>query len=159
MVAFRAKVDGKWQANFQRRLRCRVTGLRPSGLPNLPFSLVLSPPPFVLHFPSCFPFFLQFFLFSPFSLLPPFFAFFSTLFQHFSFTSSNFQLFPAFFGQSDRLHVTPVSAMCPTRHLPHTGRDTLWKMMFAYFSAFLGTFKKTGSYLVKRQKRKVFAFT
>ena len=45
MVAFRAKVDGTWQAKFPRRLRHRVTGLRPSGLPNLPFSLVLSFPP------------------------------------------------------------------------------------------------------------------
>ena len=88
MVAFRAKVDGTWQAKFQRRLRYRVAGLRPSGLPNLPFSLSLPFPP---SSSNSFPFpnvFSNFFLFSPFSLLPSFFFpfFFHSLpviFHHF----------------------------------------------------------------------------
>ena len=73
MVASRAKVDGPWQALSQRRLRYRVTGLRPSGLPNLPFSLFLPFPPFSSASLLFFPFFLQFSLFSPF---PSFFPFF-----------------------------------------------------------------------------------
>ena len=47
---------------------------------------------FLLHFPSCFPFFLQCFLFSP----------------------------QRFLVKATRLHVTPLSAMCFVRHLPHT---------------------------------------
>ena len=47
----------------------RVTGLRLSGLPNLPFSFVLSFPPLSSNSLS-FLFFLQFFFFSPLSLLP-----------------------------------------------------------------------------------------
>ena len=75
MVAFCAKVDGTWQALSQRRLRCRVTGLRP----NLSFSLFLPP------FSSLSPFFSFFLLFYhsfhtfPSSLL--FFHLFSTVFQ------------------------------------------------------------------------------
>ena len=65
-VAFRAKVDGTWQAKFQRRLRYRATGLRPSGLPNLPFSLFLPFSSFVLFF----------------SLFSPFFTFFLIFFLH-----------------------------------------------------------------------------
>ena len=125
MVAFRAKVDGTWQAKFPRRLRHRVTGLRPSGLPNLPFSLVLSFPPFSSASP-------------PFSLFSPTFTLFSlslfpSLFFHFfPQFSSNFpsppltsSFFQRFLVKATRLHVTPLSAMCPTRHLPHTGRDML----------------------------------
>ena len=82
MVAFRAKVDGTWQAKFQRRLRYRVAGLRPSGLPNLPFSLSQSFPPSSSNsfpFPNVFSNFLHF---SPFSLLPSFFfSFFFSVYQ------------------------------------------------------------------------------
>ena len=77
MVAFRAKVDGTWQAKFQRRLRYRVAGLRPSGLPNLPFSLSLPFPPSSsnsLLFPNVFSNFSSFHPFSPPSIL--FFTFF-----------------------------------------------------------------------------------
>ena len=92
MVAFRAKVDGTWQPKFQRRLRYRATGLRPSGLPNLPFSLVVTFFSFVLHFSPCFPFFLFFSIFSPFSFLPSLFVLF-------------FHMFPIIV-----LHVLPFSA-------------------------------------------------
>ena len=66
MVAFRAKVDGTWQAKFQRRLRYRVAGLRPSGLPNLPFSRFFS---FFRssHYFSLFPSFFFVFFFHKFS--------------------------------------------------------------------------------------------
>ena len=121
---------------------------RPSALwasqPSLLSCSLLST--FLLRFTSLFSFFLQCFLSSPFSLFP---SFFFTFFPQFS---SNFpsppltsRFFQRFLVKATRLHVTPLSAMCSTRHLPHTGRDTLWKMIFAYFSAFLGTFKKTGS--------------
>ena len=40
----------------------------------------------------------------------------------------------------------------------HTGRATLWENIFAYFSTFLGTFKKR-SQLRETLKKKVFAFT
>ena len=82
MVAFRAKVDGTWQAKFPRR----VTGLRPSGLPNLPFSLVLSFPPFSSASPPFSLFFSNVFSFLPFpsSLLffSPFFHSFPVIFLH-----------------------------------------------------------------------------
>ena len=124
MVAFRAKVDGKWQANFQRRLRYRLTGLRPSGLPNLPFSLVLSPPPLsstslpVSHsFPN----------FSSFHPFPSSLIFFPFFFPHFPSTFPSppspppiFSFFQRFLVKATRLHVTPLSAMCFVRHLPHT---------------------------------------
>ena len=78
MVAFRAKVDGTWEAKFQRRLRYRVAGLRPSGLPNLPFSLSLPFPP---SSSNSFPF-PNFSSFHPFpSSLPFFFTLFSTVYQ------------------------------------------------------------------------------
>ena len=116
VVAFRAKVDGTWQAKFQRRLRYRVAGLRPSGLPNLPFSLSLPFPP---SSSNSFPFPYVFSNFSSFHIFPsslPFFPFFSTVYQQFSITSFNFTLFPAFFGQSDASPCDPLSAMCTTRH-------------------------------------------
>ena len=81
MVAFRAKVDGTWQAKFQRLLRHRVTGLRPSGLPNLPFSLVLSFPPFSSASPPFSLFFSNVFSFHPFPSSLLFFSLFSTVFQ------------------------------------------------------------------------------
>ena len=111
MVAFRAKVDGTWQAKFQRRLRYRVAGLRTSGLPNLPFSLSLPFPPSSSN-SQCF---LQFFLFSPFSLLPSFF--FSLFFPQFT---SNFpslpsisRFFPRFLVKATRLHVTLCQQCAP----------------------------------------------
>ena len=125
MVAFRTNVDGTWQAKFSRRLRHRVTGLRPSGLPNLPFSLVLSfPPSSSLHLP--FLFFSQ--MFSLFSLFPhpfSFFIFFPQFSSNFPSPPLTSRFFQRFLVKATRLHVTPLSAMCPTRHLPHTGRDML----------------------------------
>ena len=120
MVTFLAKVDGTWQAKFQRRLRHRVTGLRPSGLPNLPFSLVLSFPPFSSASPP-FSLFLQCFLFSPFFPLP--FSFF-TFFPQFSSNFPSPPLTSRFFQRFlvDASPCDPLSAMCPTRH---TGRDML----------------------------------
>ena len=85
MVAVRAKVDGKWQAKFQRRLRYRVTGLRPSGLPNLPFSVFLSFPPFSsasLLFPILSP------IFPLFTRSPPPFFFCPAIFHHLLLSSS-----------------------------------------------------------------------
>ena len=126
MVAFRAKVDGTWQAKFQRRLRHRVTGLRPSGLPNLPFSLVLSFPPLSSNSLSFLFFSPIFLLFTPFP--PPFpslVPFFPTIFQHFSFVSSHFPLFPAFFGQADMSLCNFLAIFVP-REAPQTSeRDML----------------------------------
>ena len=79
MVAFRAKVDGTWQAKFQRRLRYRVAGLRPSGLPNLPFSLSLPFPP---SSSNSFPFPNVFSNFSSFHPFPSSLPFFFPLFFH-----------------------------------------------------------------------------
>ena len=126
MVAFRAKVDGTWQAKFQRRLRHRVTGLRLSGLPNLPFSLVLSFPPFSSNS-------LSFLFFSPifllFTLFPSSLLFFSPFFPQFSsnFPSAPpiFHFFQYFLAKATCLSVTPSPTLCTTRHLPHTGRDML----------------------------------
>ena len=119
MVAFRAKVDGTWQAKFQRRLRHRVTGLRPSGLPNLPFSLVSLPPPLSSNSLSFLFFSPIFLLFTPFP--PPFpslVPFFPTIFQHFSFISSHFPLFPVFsLVKPTCLSVTSLPTLCPLRHL------------------------------------------
>ena len=116
MVAFFAKVDGTWQAKFQRRLRHRVTGLRPSGLPNLPFSLVLSFPPFSSASPP-FSLFLQCFLFSPFFPLPfSFFTFFPQFSSNFPSPPLTSRFFQRFLVKATRLHVTPLSAMCTTRH-------------------------------------------
>ena len=116
-VAVRAKVDGKWQAKFQRHLRYRATGFRPSGLPNLPFSLFLSFPP--LSSTS-----LSFSIFSPFfplfTLFPP--PFFFSFFLHFSnnFPSpSHVPLFPAFSGQSD---ASPCDHC--VSNVPHKAQDT-----------------------------------
>ena len=93
---------GNGRPKYQRRLRYRVTGLRPSGLPNLPFSLVLPFPPFSS---ASLPFSLFFSNFSSFHPFPSsllfFFPFFPTIFKQFSFTFYYFLLFPWFFGQSD----------------------------------------------------------
>ena len=89
MVAFRAKVDGTWQAKFQRRLRYRVAGLRPSGLPNLPFTLALPFPPSSSNsfpFPNVFSNFSSFHTFPyslPFFFFPLFFHNLPVIFHHF----------------------------------------------------------------------------
>ena len=115
MVAFRAKVDGTWQAKFQRRLRYPATSLRPSGLPNLPFSLVLPFPPLSSTFPI-FPILSP--IFSLFTLFFPslFFLFFPKFPSTFPSPSPTFRFFQRFLAKATRLHVTPLSAMCPTRH-------------------------------------------
>ena len=120
MVAFRAKVDGKWQALSQRCLRYRVAGLWPSGFPNLPFSLFLSFPPFSsasLPFSHAFSNFPSFHFFSIFP--SPFFPLFSTICQHFSFTFSHFPLFLPFFGQSDASPCNPLVS-----NVPHEAQNT-----------------------------------
>ena len=118
MVAFRAKVDGTWQAKFQRRLRYRVAGLRPSGLPNLPFSLSLPFPP---SSSNSFPFPNVFFNFSSFHPFPSSLPFFSPFFPQFTsnFPSLPFTLFPAFSGQSD---ASPCDPFVSNVH--HEARDT-----------------------------------
>ena len=69
-----------------------VTGLRPSGLPNLPFSLFLSFPPLSSNSPLFSVFFSNFSSFHPFpSSLPSSCPLFSHKFP-------DFPLFPAFFG-------------------------------------------------------------
>ena len=95
-----------------------VTGLRLSGLPNLPFSLVLSFPPLSSNSLS-FLFFLQFFFFSPLSLLPslllsPFFPQFSSIFPSSPLTSRFFQ---HFLVKPTCLSVTSLPTLCPARHL------------------------------------------
>ena len=103
-----------------------VTGLRPSGLPNLPFSLVLSFPPLSSNSLSFLFFSPIFLLFTPFP--PPFpslVPFFPTIFQHFSFISSHFPLFPAFFGQADMSLCNFLANFVP-REAPQTSeRDML----------------------------------
>ena len=121
---------------------------RPSALwvsqPSLLSCSLLST--FLLRFPSLFSFFLQIFLFSPFSFFPSLFLFFFPQF------SSNFpsppptsRFFRRFLAKATRLHVTPLLAMCPTRHLHTQGRGALCKRIFACFSAFLGHIQKKGS--------------
>ena len=135
MVAFRAKVDGKWQALFQWCLRYRVAGLRPSGFPNLPFSL-FSPfhlaPPLLSLFP----------ILSPFSLFPSFFFFFPQFSSNFPSPSPTFRFSSRFWVKATRLHVTPLSTMCSTRHRILRRTRHVVKEDFAGFSAFSGTFKK-----------------
>ena len=106
---------GKFPTTF-----CGIVCNRPAAQPSLlsffyPF-LFSSLSPFS-HFSLC----------SHFSLLPSFF--FSPFFPQFS---SNFhspplilRVFHRFLVKATRLHVTPLSAMCFVRHLPHTRRDTL----------------------------------
>ena len=132
MVAFRAQLDGTWQTKFQRSLRYRVTGLRPSGFPNLLFSLFLPP------FSSLSPFFPFFFfpLFSHFYLSFFLKKFFPLIFQHVSFTFSHLPLFPVFLAKATCLHVTPLSAMCPTRHRIMRRTRHVVKEDFDCFSAF-----------------------
>ena len=135
---------------------------RPSALwasqPSLLSCSLLST--FLLQFSLFSLFFSNFSSFHPFSLFPSlFFTFFPQFSSNFPSAPPIFHFFQYFLAKATCLSVTPSPTLCTTRHLPHTGRDTLWRMIFAYFSAFLGTFKKTGSYLEKHQKRKVFAFT
>ena len=134
MVAFRTKVDGKWQAKFQRRLRYRATGLRPSGLPNLPFSVF-------------------------FSLLPSFFLkHFSTFSNNFPSLPLIFRLFQRFLVQATRLQVTTLSAMC------HKAQDTETNATccgrgFCLFLRILRHIQKKGPNYVNSIKRKVLRFT
>ena len=148
MVAFRAKVDGTWQAKFQRRLRYRVAGLRPSGLPNLPFSLSLPFPP---SSSNSFPFPNVFSNFPLFTLFPPPFLFFFPFF--FPQFTSNFpslpsisRFFPAFFGQSDASPCDPLSAMCTTRHGILKRTRHVLKEDFCIFFGIFGHIQKRGSY-------------
>ena len=154
MVAFRAKVDGTWQAKFQRRLRYRVTGLRPSGFPNLPFSLFLPFLPFSSASLSFFPIFAPFF--------PSFHTFHSSLFFFFFFR--NFRTFPSpslilcdfprFLVKATRLHVSPLPAMCPTRHRIMRPTRHVVKEDFCLFLCILGTFKKRVLLQVKKMRMK-----
>ena len=143
----------------QRRLRYRVAGLRPSASqPSLLSFSHLST--FLLQFFPLSHFFSFFFLFSPF-FHPPFLFFFPffhslpVIFHHFL----QFHAFSSFFGQSDASPCDPLSAMCTTRHGILKRTRHVLKEDFCIFLGIFGTFKKTVSYLAKRQKRKVFAFT
>ena len=103
-----------------------VTGLRLSGLPNLPFSLVLSFPPLSSNSLSFLFFSPIFLLFTPFP--PPFpslVPFFPTNFQHFSFISSHFPLFPAFFGQAD-MSLCNFLANFVSREAPQTSERDMF---------------------------------
>ena len=144
MVAFRAKVDGKWQANFQRRLRYRLTGLRPSGLPNLPFSLVLSPPPLSstsLPVSHSFPNFSSFHLF-PSSL--PFFPFFPQFTSNFSSLPSSSRFFQRFLVKATRLHVTLCQQCAPRGTGYRSERDMLRKCILHNSQHFWEHSKKEG---------------
>ena len=138
MVAFRAKVDGTWQAKFPTTFATSCN--RPSALwasqPSLLSCSLFST--FLLRFTSLFSFFLHCFLFSPFSLFPSlFFTFFSTIFQYFSFTSSHFPLFLAFFGQSETSSCDPFVSNVP-HEAPHTHRTR--HVVKEDFCIFLGIF-------------------
>ena len=152
MVAFRAKVDGTWQAKFQRRLRYLVTRLRP----NLPFSLVLPFPPLSSTspiFPTLSPIFSLFTLFS----LPFFFFLF---FPHFSSTfpspSPTFSFFPAFLAKVTRLHVTPLSAMCSTRHRILRRTRHVVKEDFCLILGIFRNIQKKGSKLREKHTKRRF---
>ena len=110
------EMAGKFPTTFA------VSSNRPSALwASQPSLLSCSlPSTFVLHFPSCFPFFLQCFLISPFSLLPSFFPCFPHFSSNFPSPPPIFRFFQRFLVKATRLHVTPLSAMCFVRHLPHT---------------------------------------
>ena len=142
MVAFRAMVDGQWQAKLQRRLRYRVTGLRPSGLPNLPFSLVLPFPPLSSTFLPFLFLFYNFLSFHPFpSSLPFSCSLFPTIFQQFSFTFSHFLLFPGFLAKATRLSVTSLPTLCSARHLTQANA-TCCESAFLHIFGILRHFQK-----------------
>ena len=121
MVAFRAKVDGTWQAQFQRRLRYRVAGLRPSGLPNLPFSLSLPFPPSSSNsflFPNVFS---NFSSFHPFPSSLPFFFFISQFTSNFPSLPSISRFFPRFLVNTFlKQRLEQNSTMMSTSHLPRS---------------------------------------
>ena len=123
MVAFRAKVGRTWQPKFQRRLRNRAASLPPSGLPNLPFSLVLPFPPLSSNsLPFSLFFSPIFLLFTPLPLpFPLFFPFFPTFSSTFPSLSPIFCLFPDFFGQSDASLCNFLANFMP-REAPHTSK-------------------------------------
>ena len=50
-----------------------------------------------------------------------------SFFSNFPSPSPLFCFFQRFLVKATRLHVTSLSAMCTTRHLPLSGRDMLWK--------------------------------
>ena len=123
MVDCPAKVNGKWQAKFQRRSRYRVTSPRPSGLPNLPFPLFHLSPPLL----SCFP--------SPFLCPSPFFfSFFPHFFQQFSFTFTNCPAFSSVFGSKRRVSVRLLCQQCAPRGTSDTQDATCCGRGFLHIS-------------------------
>ena len=130
---------------FQRRLPYRVTGLRPSGLPNLPFSLVLSFSSFVHSFSN----FLSFHLFHTSLLFFRFFPQFSIIFPSLFHT---FRFFQRFLAKATRLHVTPLSAMRSTKHRILRRTRYVVKENFCLFLGILWHIQKKGPNHVKSQK-------
>ena len=133
-----------------------VTGLRLSGLPNLPFSLFHFCPPIL----SLFSFFLQFFFFSLLSLLPslllsPSFPQISSIFPSSPLTSRFFQ---HFLVKPTCLSVTSLPTLCPARHLKQANATCCESAFLLISRHFWARSKKRGSYLEERQKRKVFNF-
>ena len=149
-----SKVDGKWQAKFQRHLRYRAAG-RPTALwaSQLPHSLFFCP--FLLHppLPSLFrifsPILTLFTLFSSSVLLFHFFPQFSSIFPS---PPLIVCFFPAFFCDP---FVTNVPHEAPPTHRTrHVVKED-----FACCSAFSGTFKKKGPNYVKSKKKEGFNFS
>ena len=106
----------------------------------LSFSLVST---FLLRFSPFFPLFLRFSLFSLLFPLPfSFSSFFPQFARIFPSPSPTFRFFSRFLVKATRLHVTPLSAMCPTKHKILRRTRHVVKEDFACFSALLGTFKK-----------------
>ena len=119
-------------------------------------SLLSCSPPFHLCPPLLpfFPFFLQFLsLFTLFTFPFSFFLFFPQFSSTFPSPSRTLRFFPAL-TKPTRLHETPLSAMCPTRHRILRRTRHVVKEDFAWFSAFLGTFKKR----VLRKYKQLFFF-
>ena len=84
--------------------------------------------PSLFFYPFLPPFFPLFLLFSTLFTLFPLPVSFFTFFQFSRNVPSPplfFCVFPRFLVKATRLHVTPLPAMCPTRHLPHTGSGML----------------------------------
>ena len=158
MVAFRAKVDGDMAGKIPTTfaISCnRPTALwasQPSLLSCSLFSTFLFR---FSHFPILSPIFTLFTLFAlPFF----FFSFFPQFSTKFPSPSPTFRFFQLFLAKATRLHVTPLSAMCPTRH--RILRRTL-HVVKEDFCMFLGIFRhiqKKGPNFVKSPKREGFNF-
>ena len=159
MVAFRAKVDRTWQAKFQRRLRHHVTGLRPSGFPNLPFSLVLSFPLFVLQFSLFSFFFSNFSSFHPFpSSLPFSCPFFSHNFPAFFLHLLSLPAFSSIFWSSRHVSLQLPCQLCAARGTSNKRTRHVVKVHFCQFLGIFGHIQKNEGPILRNTKKEGLNF-